>query len=83
MELTRCLCVAHLTYSKRKQCNHQDTNSDVQQYNIHTTNNQIGIIILLKCHYMPENSYCSVLYLALANVKKQYITNLAYLHTTS
>ena len=77
------LRVARLTYIKHKQCNRQNTNSDVQQRNIHTTNNQIGIIILLKCHYMPENIYCSVLYLAPANVKKQHITNLAYFHTTS
>ena len=69
--------------SKRKQCNRQATNSDVQQHNIHTTNNQKAYLILLKYHYMPANSYCSVLCLAPANVKKQNITNLAYLHTTS
>ena len=51
-----------LTYCKRKQYNHQDTNSDVQQHNIHITNNQMGIIILLKCHYMFADSYCSVLH---------------------
>ena len=64
MELTRYYyAAAHLlTYSKCKQYNHQDTNSDVQQCNLHTTNNQIGIIILLKYHYMPANSYYSVLY---------------------
>ena len=78
------LCIAPLlTYSKRKQCNCQDTNSDVQQCNIHTTNNHISIILLLNSHYMPANSYCSVLHQTPANVKKQYITNLAYLHTTS
>ena len=32
------LCIAQLTYSKHKQCNHQDTNSDVQQRNIPKTN---------------------------------------------
>ena len=32
---------------------------------------------------MPENSYYLVLHLALANVNKQYIPNLIYLHTTS
>ena len=63
------LCIARLTYSKCKQCNRQDTNSDIQQRNIHTTNNQTGIIILLKYHYMPANSYFPVLCLALANVK--------------
>ena len=36
------LYIAHLTYSKRKQCNCQDTNLDMQQHNIPTTNNQIG-----------------------------------------
>ena len=78
------LYIAHLlTYSKLKQCNHQDTNSGVQPHNMHTTNNQIGIVILLKCHYMPANNYCSVLHQAPANNKKQYITNLAYPHTTS
>ena len=77
------LCIARLTYIKLKQCNRQNTNSDVQQCNMHTTNNQIGIIILLKFHYMPANIYCSVLYLASINIKKQYITNLAYLYTTS
>ena len=51
-----------LTYSKCKQYNHQDINSDIQQRNIYITNNQIGIIILLKFYYMPENIYCSVLY---------------------
>ena len=51
-----------LTYSKHKQCNHQDTKSDVQQHNIHITNNKIRIIILLEFHYMPANSYCSVLH---------------------
>ena len=57
------LCIARLqTYSKHKQCNRQDTNSDKQQPNIHTTNNQLGIIILLKCYYMPANSYFSVLH---------------------
>ena len=77
------LCIARLTYIKRKQCNRQNTNSDVQQCNIHTTNNQMGIIILLKGHYIPANIYCSVLYLAPENVKKQHIINLACLHTTS
>ena len=64
------LCVACLLslLSNRKQCNRQDTNSDIQQCNIYTTNNQKGIIILLKYHYMPANSYCSVLYLVPANV---------------
>ena len=57
------LLFAHLlTYSKNKQCNYQYTNLDVQQCNIHKTNSQIGIIILLKCHYMPAKSYCSVLH---------------------
>ena len=55
------LSVAHLlTYNKYKQCNRQDTNSDVQQCNIHTINNQIDIILLLKCHYIPANNCCSV-----------------------
>ena len=63
------LCIARLTYSKCKQYNHQATNSDVQQHNKYTTSNQKGIIILLKYHYVPANSYCSVLCLALANVK--------------
>ena len=63
------LRIARLNYSKRKQCNCQDTNSGVQQYNIHTTSNQKGTIILLKCHCMPANSYCLVLYLAPASIK--------------
>ena len=47
------VCIARLlTYSKHKQCNCQDTNSDMQQPNILTTNNKIGIIILLKCHHI-------------------------------
>ena len=78
------LCIDHLlTHSKSKQCNHQDTNSDIQQHNTHTTNNQMGIIILLKYHYMLVNSYRSVLHSAPANTKKQHIINLAYLYTTS
>ena len=75
------MCCLLTNLSKCKQCNCQDANSDVQQCNIHTTNNQIGIIILLKCHYMSANSFCSMLHLAPANIKKQYITNLAYIHT--
>ena len=63
------LCVARLTYSKRKQCNHQATNSDVQQHNIYTTSNRKGNLIVLQYHYMPANSYCLVFYLALENVK--------------
>ena len=52
------LRVAHLLiYSKRKQCNQQGTDLDVEQCNRHTTNNQIGIIVPLKFHYKPENSY--------------------------
>ena len=77
------LCIAHLTYNKCKQCNCQDTNSDVQQCNIHTTNNQMNIIILLKYYYMAANIYSSVLYLAPENIKKHHITNLVYFHTTS
>ena len=65
------LCIAYLLSlpSRRKQCNCQETNVDMQQCNIHTTNDQKVIIILLKCHYMPANSYCSVLCLAPANIK--------------
>ena len=62
-------CVARLTYSKHNQYNHPATNSDIQQHNRYTTSNQKGIIILLKYHYMPANNYCSVLCLALANIK--------------
>ena len=57
------LRVTHLlTYSKHKQCHHQDTTSDMQQHNIRTTKNQVGIILLLNCHYMSANNYCSALY---------------------
>ena len=58
------LCVTHLLSppSKCKKCNRQDANPDVQQYNIHTTSKQEGIIILLKFHYVPTDSYCSGLH---------------------
>ena len=57
------LCAAHLLfYSKCKQCNCQDTISNMQQCNIHTTYNQKGIITVLKYHFMLANSYCLVVH---------------------
>ena len=42
--------------------NCQDTSLDMQQYNIHTTNNQIGIILPLKYCYMPAINFFLVLH---------------------
>ena len=58
--LLHVACV--LTHSKCKLCNCQDINLDVQQHNIYKINIQIGILLPLKCHYMPANSYCLVLH---------------------
>ena len=63
------LRIARLTKASASNVTAKLQYSYVQQHNTYTTGNQKGTLILLKYHYMPENSYCSVLYLALTNTK--------------
>ena len=42
------MCCPQLTYSKHKQCNHQDASPDVQQGNISITPKQVNYKTILK-----------------------------------